>query len=104
MKHLAVIPARGNSKRIPRKNIRNFHGKPMISWAIEKALNSLHFSTVIVSTDSQEIATIGNKFGAETPFIRPANISDDYESDEDIERLPNGNLPTFTNLDAKLAI
>jgi len=80
MKHLAVIPARGNSKRIPRKNIRNFHGKPMISWAVDKALKSLHFSMVIVSTDSHEIANIGNKYGAETPFIRPANISDDFSS------------------------
>ena len=80
MKHLAVIPARGNSKRIPRKNIRNFHGKPIISWAVEKALNSFYFSTVIVSTDSDEIASIVNKYGAETPFIRPANISDDFSS------------------------
>ena len=80
MKHLAVIPARGNSKRIPGKNIRNFHGKPIISWAVEKALNSFYFSTVIVSNDSDEIASIGNKYGAETPFIRPANISDDFSS------------------------
>ena len=80
MKHLAVIPARGNSKRIPGKNIRDFHGKPIISWAIEKAISSLYFSTVIVSTDSHEIAGIVNKYGAETPFLRPANISDDFSS------------------------
>ena len=80
MKHLAVIPARANSKRIPKKNIRDFHGKPIISWVVEKAINSSHFSMVIVSTDSQEIARVVNKAGAETPFIRPANISDDFSS------------------------
>ena len=80
MKHLAVIPARANSKRIPNKNIRDFHGKPIISWVVEKAINSSHFSMVIVSTDSEEIARVVNKAGAETPFIRPANISDDFSS------------------------
>ena len=80
MTHLAVIPARGNSKRIPYKNIRDFHGKPIISWVVEKAINSLHFSRIIVSTDSNEIAGIANKSGAETPFLRPANISDDFSS------------------------
>ncbi len=80
MKHLAVIPARGNSKRIPNKNIRDFHGKPIISWVVEKAINSLHFSRIVVSTDSNEIAGIVNKSGAETPFLRPANISNDFSS------------------------
>ena len=80
MKHLAVIPARGNSKRIPHKNMRDFHGKPIISWVVEKAIESLHFSKIIVSTDSNEIADIVNEYGAETPFLRPANISDDFSS------------------------
>jgi pseudaminic acid cytidylyltransferase len=74
---LAVIPARGGSKRIPRKNIREFCGKPMIGWAISTAKKSGLFDRIIVSTDDEEISAIANTFGAETPFIRPAELSDD---------------------------
>jgi len=74
---IAVIPARGGSKRIPRKNIKEFCGKPMITWAITTALESGLFDHVIVSTDDEEIADIGRKWGAETPFVRPAELADD---------------------------
>lgn len=75
---VAIIPARGGSKRIPRKNIRLFAGKPMIAHSIETARKSKLFDKIIVSTDDQEIADISNKYGAETPFIRPPELSDDY--------------------------
>ncbi|HEY0596055.1 pseudaminic acid cytidylyltransferase [Sphingopyxis sp.] len=74
---LAVIPARGGSKRIPRKNIRPFHGKPIIGWSIEAALASGRFDRVIVSTDDAEIAEVAKGFGAEVPFMRPADLSND---------------------------
>lgn len=75
---LAVIPARGGSKRIPRKNIKPFVGKPMIAWSIEAALASRCFDRVIVSTDDDEIASVAREWGAETPFLRPAALSDDH--------------------------
>lgn len=75
--NVAIIPARGGSKRIPRKNIRPFCGKPMIAWSIEAALESECFKRVIVSTDDEEIATIARGFGAEVPFMRPAGLADD---------------------------
>ena len=75
---LAVIPARGGSKRIPRKNIRYFCGKPILAYSIERALESKLFDHVIVSTDDEEIALISREYGAETPFLRPAEFSDDY--------------------------
>ncbi|MEJ1224833.1 pseudaminic acid cytidylyltransferase [Pseudomonas sp. CCNWLW56] len=75
---LAVIPARGGSKRIPRKNIKMFCGKPMIAWSIKAALDSGCFDKVIVSTDDEEIAGIARTYGADTPFMRPAELSDDY--------------------------
>lgn len=75
---LCVIPARGGSKRIPRKNIRVFCGKPMIVWAIECALQSRLFQKVIVSTDDENIADVARAAGAETPFLRPANLADDF--------------------------
>ncbi|WP_339532796.1 pseudaminic acid cytidylyltransferase [Pseudomonas mucidolens] len=75
---LAVIPARGGSKRIPRKNIKTFCGKPMIAWSIHAALQSGCFDKVIVSTDDEEIAQIAREYGASVPFMRPANLSDDY--------------------------
>lgn len=74
---LAVIPARGGSKRIPRKNIRNFCGKPMIAWSIEAALQSACFDRVIVSTDDEEIAETSRRYGAEVPFTRPEALSGD---------------------------
>ncbi|WHS61995.1 pseudaminic acid cytidylyltransferase [Pseudomonas sp. G2-4] len=75
---LAVIPARGGSKRIPRKNIKPFCGKPMIVWSIETALRSGCFDQVIVSTDDAEIADVARQYGASVPFMRPAELSDDY--------------------------
>ena len=75
---LAVIPARGGSKRIPNKNIKQFCGKPMISWSIDAALKSDCFDQVVVSTDDAEIADVALKCGAQVPFIRPASLSDDH--------------------------
>lgn len=74
---IAVIPARGGSKRIPRKNIKDFCGKPMIAWAITIAQESRIFDHIIVSTDDEEIADIGRMWGAETPFVRPVELADD---------------------------
>jgi N-acylneuraminate cytidylyltransferase len=75
---LAVIPARGGSKRIPRKNIKLFGGKPMIAWSIEAAIQSGCFDRIIVSTDDAEIADIARTCGAEVPFVRPSELSDDH--------------------------
>ena len=76
--NLCVIPARGGSKRIPRKNIREFCGKPMLAWSIEAAKASGCFDHIIVSTDDDEIAEIARGWGADVPFMRPAHLSDDY--------------------------
>jgi len=78
MTRVAVIPARGGSKRIPRKNIKPFYGKPMIAWSIEAAIKSAMFDRIIVTTDDEEIANIAREYGAEVPFIRPPELSDDY--------------------------
>ncbi|MGV7214038.1 pseudaminic acid cytidylyltransferase [Bradyrhizobium sp. UFLA05-112] len=75
---IAVIPARGGSKRIPRKNIRPFCGKPIIAYSIEAARDSSLFDEIIVSTDDDEIAAVARQFGAATPFVRPKEISDDH--------------------------
>jgi pseudaminic acid cytidylyltransferase len=75
---IAIIPARGGSKRIPRKNIKMFCGKPMIAWSIEAALESGCFDQVLVSTDDQEIAEVAQKYGAVAPFERPPELSDDH--------------------------
>lgn len=75
---IAVIPARGGSKRIPRKNIKEFCGKPMIAYSIEAALQSDCFDKIIVSTDDSEIAEVAKSYGAEVPFIRPKELSNDY--------------------------
>lgn len=75
---IAIIPARGGSKRIPRKNIKAFGGKPMIAWSIEAALASGCFARVIVSTDDDEIAEVAREWGAEVPFKRPAELADDH--------------------------
>lgn len=76
--NIAIIPARGGSKRIPRKNIKDFGGKPMITWSIEAAKSSNLFSKIIVSTDDPEIAEVAIKYGAEVPFVRPLELSDDF--------------------------
>jgi len=75
---IAVIPARGGSKRIPRKNIKDFCGKPLIAYSIEAALDSELFDRVIVSTDDQEIAEVARQYGAEVPFMRPSELSGDF--------------------------
>ena len=82
--NIAIIPARGGSKRIPRKNIKAFHGKPMIAYSIEAAQKSGCFDRIIVSTDDQEIADTALKYGAEVPFLRPADIADDYATTMDV--------------------
>jgi len=76
--NIAIIPARGGSKRIPRKNIKEFHGKPIIAYSIEVAKESGCFDRIIVSTDDEEIAAVARAYGAEVPFIRPENVSDDF--------------------------
>lgn len=75
---VAIIPARGGSKRIPRKNIKSFLGKPIVSYSIHAAIESGIFDKVIVSTDDQEIAEVSARFGAQTPFLRPAELADDF--------------------------
>ena len=76
--NVAVIPARGGSKRILRKNIREFCGKPMIAWPIEVAKQSDLFDHILVSTDDEEIAVVAKSCGAEVPFMRPVELSNDY--------------------------
>lgn len=75
---MAVIPARGGSKRIPKKNIREFCGQPIIAWSIKAAIESACFDRIVVSTDDDEIAEVAVSCGAEVPFVRPAELSDDY--------------------------
>ena len=84
MSNLAIIPARGGSKRIPRKNIREFVNKPLIAYSIETALKSKLFDRVIVSTDDEEIAQVACAYGAEVPFFRPNELSDDYIGTTDV--------------------
>lgn len=76
--NIAVIPARGGSKRIPRKNIKEFAGLPIIAHSIKAALECGLFDKIIVSTDDEEIATVARSFGAQVPFMRPKNLSDDH--------------------------
>ena len=83
---VAVIPARGGSKRIPRKNIRPFAGKPIIAWPIKAALSSGLFDQVVVSTDDAEIAEVARDAGASVPFMRPKNLSDDYADTKSVVR------------------
>ncbi|CAN0617629.1 Pseudaminic acid cytidylyltransferase [Burkholderia multivorans] len=75
---VAIIPARGGSKRIPRKNVRDFLGKPIIAYSIEAARRSGVFDRILVSTDDEEIAAVARRYGAETPFMRPAALADDH--------------------------
>lgn len=75
---VAIIPARGGSKRIPHKNIREFCGKPMLAWSILAAQDSGCIDRIIVSTDDLEIADVARSYGADVPFMRPANLADDY--------------------------
>jgi len=75
---LCIIPARGGSKRIPRKNIKEFFGQPMIAYSIKAAIDSQYFDKVIVSTDDGEIAEVAKEYGAEVPFIRPDELANDH--------------------------
>jgi N-acylneuraminate cytidylyltransferase len=81
---VAIIPARGGSKRIPRKNIRPFAGQPIIGYSIKTALQSQLFDRVIVSTDDPEIAEVAESFGAEVPVLRPAELADDFTGTNDV--------------------
>jgi len=84
MNSIAIIPARGGSKRIPKKNIRELAGKPAIAYPIELAIKSAIFGRVIVSTDDMEIAQIAQSYGAEVPFLREAKLSDDFTTTLDV--------------------
>ena len=86
MTTVAVIPARGGSKRIPRKNIRQFSGKPIVAYSIDAAIKSGLFDRVIVSTDDEEIAEVSIKLGAEIPFMRPAELADDFTGTNAVTR------------------
>ncbi len=81
---ICIIPARGGSKRIPRKNVQNFLGKPIIAYSIETALKSGLFHEVMVSTDDEEIAQIAKEYGASVPFLRSAKNSDDFATTYDV--------------------
>ena len=82
--NIAIIPARGGSKRIPRKNIRSFYGRPMIAWPIAAAGASGLFSHIVVSTDDDEIAEVARQAGAEVPFRRPDDLADDHSGTSDV--------------------
>jgi len=82
--NIAIIPARGGSKRIPKKNIKDFFGKPLIAYSIEAALKTKLFAKVIVSTDDEEIAKIAKQYGAEVPFLRPKELADDFTVTGDV--------------------
>jgi N-acylneuraminate cytidylyltransferase len=84
MSSLAIITARGGSKRIPRKNIKHFMGKPMLAYAIEAALSSGLFDEVMVSTDDNEIADIASTFGAKVPFLRSETTANDFATTRDV--------------------
>lgn len=83
-KSIAIITARGGSKRIPKKNIKDFCGKPIIAYSIEAAINSGCFDEIMVSTDSEEIAEISKKYGASVPFMRSEKTSDDFATTSDV--------------------
>ena len=82
--NVVIIPARGGSKRIPHKNIKNFNGKPIIYWPLKVLQNSNLFDKIIVSTDDPNISKLALSLGAEVPFLRPKNISDDYSNVSDV--------------------
>ncbi|WP_421775363.1 pseudaminic acid cytidylyltransferase [Gracilimonas sp.] len=84
MSNVAIIPARGGSKRIPRKNIRDFLGKPIIAYSIEVALESGLFEEVMVSTDDEQIAEVAKNYGAKVPFMRSKDNADDYATTVDV--------------------
>jgi len=81
---IAIIPARGGSKRIRKKNIKEFYGKPLIAYSIQTAIESKLFDKVIVTTDDKEIANVAKKYGADVPFIRPKELSGDFTGTGDV--------------------
>lgn len=95
MKNLAIVPARGGSKRIPRKNIKPFMGKPILAYSIEAALNSGLFEEVMVSTDDEEIARIARQYGAKVPFMRTEQTANDYASLNDVVQEVLANYKTL---------
>ncbi len=102
---IAVIPARGGSKRIPRKNIKPFHGKPMIAWSILAAQKSGLFDSIIVSTDDAEIAEVAQSFGADVPFVRPMELANDLVGTTDVvAHATKWSLNTFANVEAVCCI
>ncbi|HBS04743.1 MAG TPA: N-acylneuraminate cytidylyltransferase [Leptospiraceae bacterium] len=122
MKVVAVIPARGGSKGIPRKNLAEVNGRPLIAYSVEAALSAQAMDHVIVSTDDEEIATVSRSLGAEVPFLRPASLSDDVapmlavlrhtlewcESRMDVEAIvllqPTSPLRTCRHIDESMAL
>lgn len=84
MRYLAIIPARGGSKGVPGKNIREIGGKPLIAWSIEQSKNILGVEHVVVSTDSEEIADVARRYGAEVPFMRPTDLAADTTATEPV--------------------
>ena len=100
---IAVIPARGGSKRIPKKNIIDFMGKPMIAWSIEAALNSKLFDTVLVSTDCKEIAEIAVSYGADVPFLRSKH-ADDFSTVSEATQSALKDLKNFNGTEYKTII
>tara|TARA_B100001287_G_C22470887_1_gene429640 strand:- start:23 stop:721 length:699 start_codon:yes stop_codon:yes gene_type:complete len=82
--NVAIIPARGGSKRIPKKNIKNFRGKPIISWSIKAAIESNCFDHIIVSTDCEEIAKVAKIEGASVPYLRPKELSNDFATSREV--------------------
>ena len=97
MKNIAIIPARGGSKRIQKKNIKYFKGQPIIGYVIEKALGCKIFDNVFVSTDCMEVGEVAKRFGAEIPFIRPTEISDDQTSVVEVIRHAINHFDQITN-------
>ena len=99
LKIVALIPARGGSKRLPGKNIKDFCGKPLIAWTIEAALNSKYIDTIVVSTDCPKIAEISKQYGANIPFIRPEAISkDDTEIPDVIDHYLENTKERYTHI------
>ena len=84
MKNLCIIPARGGSKRIPRKNVKPFLGKPMLAYSIETAQKTALFDEIMVSTDDEEIAEVAKQYGAKVPFMRSAETANDFATTADV--------------------
>ena len=98
MSLLAIIPARGGSKGIPRKNIKDFCGKPLIAWTIETAQKVNLIDKLILSTDSHEIATVGRNLGIEVPFLRPAELADDTTPGVDVVLHALDHFPNYSEV------